>query len=132
MIRIQPLIIIRLILGVVLLYSLDIYYESMRFWFGYILMLIVLRGILVVFTYIIRLVPNERFEYFSILIIFFVVVFFFINGKFIIIDNQRLLSVLLWEGLIRGYILYLGGFLLRIMVIVIFLSRVVDGAFRLY
>jgi len=131
-IRIQPLIIIRIILGVVLLYSLDIYYESISFWFGYILILIVLRGILVIFTYVIRLVPNERFEFFSILVIFLRFIFFIINKKFIIVRNQSLLRILLWEGVIRGYIIYLGIFLFRIIVIVIFLRRVEDGALRIY
>lgn len=132
MVRIQPLIIIRIILGVVILYSLDIYYESMRFWFGYILILIVLRGVLVVFTYVISLIPNESFEYFSIFFIFLFFLFFFASKKFMIIDNQSLLRILLWEGLIRGYLLYLGVFLLRIIIIVIFLRRVIEGALRIY
>jgi len=131
-VSIQPLIMIRVILGVVLLYSLGIYYESIRFWFGYILMLIVLRGVLVIFTYVVSLIPNERFEFLSILVLFVSIFFFFIYKRFIILDNQSLLRVLLWEGLMSGYLIFLGVFLLGIIIIVIFLRRIVDGALRIF
>lgn len=131
-IRIQPLVIIRIILIIVLLYALDIYYESIRFWFGYILIFIVLRGVIVIFTYVIRLIPNESFEFFSFLVMGLSLFLLFIRKSFIILENQSLFRVLLWEGLIRGFILYLGILLLAIIIIVIFLRRVTDGALRIY
>lgn len=131
-VSIQPLVIIRIILIIVLLYSLDIYYESIRFWFGYILILIVLRGVLVIFTYVIRLIPNESFEFFSFLIMGLRLLILFIRKSFIILDNQRLFRILLWEGFIRGFIIYLGILLLIIIIIVIFLRRMTEGALRIY
>lgn len=129
--RIQPLVIIGILIRLVIFYSLDIYLFSLRFWFGYILILILLSGVLVIFTYIIRLIPNENFEYLGFIIIFRVFLFLFLDEGYTNIDEQRIMGSLLWGGIIGGYIIFLGVFLFRIIVIVIFLRNPLVGALRL-
>lgn len=130
-IRIQPLVIIGILLMLVIFYSLNIYFFSLRFWFGYILILIILSGVLVIFTYVIRLLPNENFEFIRFLMIFSFFLFLFFDERYLNLDEQRIIGSLLWEGMIGGYIIFLGIFLLRIMVIVIFLRNPLVGALRL-
>lgn len=129
-IRIQPLVIIGILLGVVIFYALRIYYYSLSFWFGYILILIILSGVLVIFTYVVRLIPNERFEYLRFITMFGILFFIFTDRRFIAMSNQRIIRVLLWEGIISGYLIFLAIFLLRIIIIVIFLRNPEVGALR--
>lgn len=115
----------------VIFYSLDTYFFSLRFWFGYILIFILLRGILVIFTYVIRLIPNENFEYLSFILVFRTFLFLFLDTGYINIDEQRVMGPLLWEGIMGVYIIFLGRFLLRVIVMVIFLRNPLMGALRL-
>lgn len=128
---IQPLLIIISLIGVVLYYSLILYYETGRYWFGYILILVILSGVLVIFTYVIRLFPDEKFELNNLvlILIFFVYLFAYITYLGIGFDSS-VMSLKLWEGVIGLFTLYLASFLLGIIVIVIWLRWFKEGALR--
>jgi hypothetical protein len=123
---------IGVLLVVVVVYALEIYFMLLRFWFGYILILILLRGVLVVFTYVVSLVPNERFEYFSFLMILVGILFFIGETRYKVLSSQSLVTTLLWGGVMGGYILYLAIFLLRVIVIVVFVSSPSEGPLRVF
>jgi len=59
---VQPIIIVGRLILITLIYSLLIYLILGRFWYRFMLLLVILRGVLVIFTYISSLTPNERFE----------------------------------------------------------------------
>lgn len=73
----HPLGIVILFVVVRMLYSLKIYFMLGTFWYRIILILVMIRGIMVVFSYIARIVPNEKFKMnFWILVILFMSLFF--------------------------------------------------------
>lgn len=130
---IQPYsIIIRLVI-ITLGYSIYIYCRIGRYWYRYILVLVVLRGVLVLFTYIASLVPNERFEYISLVyvsIFIYIIIIFGLRYKFIFYEDRRILILKVWEIVIRIYNLYLVIFLLVIILIVVWLRNFDGGAVR--
>lgn len=131
-VRNQPIFMIGILMILVLTYSLIIYREVRRFWFGYLLLLILLRGVLVVFSYVVSLIPNERFEFFSLITFLLIFLYLFVQEYiFSIKIDDSLICLLLWEGLILGYIIYLVTFLLTLIIIVIFVSLPQIGALRL-
>lgn len=131
-IRNQPMFIIGLLMILVTLYSLFIYWEIIRFWYGYILILVFLRGVLVIFSYVIRLIPNERFEFLRLVILIIIFLSLFLREYYSLnkIDFS-FVSLFLWEGILLGYIIYLVIFLLSIIVIVIYVRCPQVGALRL-
>lgn len=47
------------------------------------MVMVMLRGVLVVFTYIVRLFPNERFEVYNIIFVVVFIILFFSGGYII-------------------------------------------------
>lgn len=128
--RIQPIIIVRSLIIIILLYSLYIYNWIRGYWFRYALIIVILRGVLVVFTYIVRLIPNERFERYNLIYIFIFIVM--IIGRYILYYsyNMCFISLGIWRTYIRIFVLFMVGFLLRIILIVVWLSYMNNGALR--
>lgn len=81
-IRIQPIFIVRRLILIVLIYSYIVYIVIGGYWFRYALVIVMLRGVLVVFTYIVSLVPNERFENYN--LIYLVRIILVLVGRFYI------------------------------------------------
>jgi len=73
----QPVFIVRRLIVITLFYSFFIYKIIGSYWFRYLLLLVILRGVLVIFTYIVSLIPNESFEIYRIMFVF-VFMFFFL------------------------------------------------------
>lgn len=129
---IQPIIIISRLIMVVLIYSFYLYWNLREFWFRYIIVLVLMRGVLVVFTYIIRVLPNERFEVsrLVILILGFVLIY---KGEVYdeFIQNMRIGRIKIWSGISLIVRLFLIIYLLFIIVIVVWLRIIERGAIRI-
>lgn len=122
---------IGLLILLVVIYSLNIYWISNRFWFGYILILVILSGVLVIFSYVLSLCPNERFEFFSLVFLISIFIwYFFVEEKFNVIRDFSFLSNFLWEGVNRIFNIYLVFFLLGVIIIVVYVSCPKIGALR--
>lgn len=127
--RIQPIFIIRSIIIITILYSYIIYIIIEIYWFGYVLVIVILSGVLVVFTYIVRLSPNERFENYN-LVILLLVIFILIFRRYIYYDNMSYISLFLWVSYVGLYNIYIVGFLLGVILMVVWIVGVKLGAVR--
>lgn len=89
-----------------------------------------LRGVLVVFTYIVALAPNESFEVYGLIILFFIILIFIMR---ILVNYEidfSIISVNLWINYLGIISLFLVGFLLGVILLVVSLRYIGDGAFR--
>lgn len=130
---VQPFLIIIRIIILTLLYSLLVYYFIKRYWYAYMLVLVIIRGVLVLFSYFIRLISNVKFELLSfvyIRIFLFFVFLFKINKDVFFIDDFSFISFKFWERIIGLYNIYLVLFLLIIIVMVVWLRNLNIGAVR--
>lgn len=129
----HPLLIMGGLVILVLIIFLYLYFSIIRFWVGYLLVLVILRGILVIFSYILRLVPNLSFEEFSLLmpLLLFVFAGYRIIEKFYGGDIS-LYTYSIWVGNLRLITFYLAGLLLLLMVVVLFLRIINKGSLRVY
>lgn len=131
--RVQPYFIIIRIIIITMGYSIFIYYKMDRYWCRYILILVIIRGVLILFTYIARLIPNERFEYIRLIYVrLFICIFIIIGIKFErgYFEDMRIIILKIWEVLVRLYNLYFVIFLLIIMLMVVWLRNFGEGAVR--
>lgn len=120
--RYQPIILVLRIIILTFLYSLYYYLYIGRFWYRYILLLIMLRGVLVIFTYIVRIIPNERFEiirlFYGGILVFFLMA---MEGHFFIFKDLYI-GVVLWQFRIFWVNLFLILFLLVVIIIVVWIT----------
>lgn len=130
--RIQPIFMIRILILIVLAYSYLIYFVLGGYWFGYALIIVMLRGILVVFTYIVSLIPNDRFEEYNLLYIFRLIIFT-IGGSYIFIyyNKFRRISLILWGSFFRNFNIFIVRFLLLIILLTVWLRYFGYGALRI-
>lgn len=128
---IQPLLIISILIIIVLIYSYLIYNVIEGYWFRYALVIVILRGVLVIFTYIISLIPNERFERYNLVFVIFLIFIFF--GYFIYkyFFNKNYISLILWNFRLRIFNIFVVRFLLRIILIVVWIRSLNKGAVRI-
>lgn len=129
-IRFQPLFIVRRLILIRLFYSFIIYKIVGTFWFRYILLIVILRGVLVVFTYIARLIPNESFEVYRLIIFFSIVVIILVGFDFFYFKDIRIIRINLWVTFLRILNLILISFLLVIILLVVYVRYIEEGAFR--
>lgn len=129
-IRIQPIFIVRILIFITLLYSYSIYIVIGTYWFRYILIIVILRGVLVVFIYIVSLIPNEKFEIYNLLMLFLFIMVMIIKFDFHFVIDIRLITVNLWVTYLGIFNLFLVRFLLRVILLVIILRYISDGSFR--
>lgn len=129
--RIQPIFIVRSLILIVLLYSYIIYIIIGSYWFRYALVIVILRGVLVVFTYIVRLIPNERFENYNLLYIIGIIIF--LIGRFYvwIYDiKMGVISLNLWRRFFGFFNIFIVVVLLGIILVVVWLRYMGFGALR--
>lgn len=127
----QPVFIVRMLIFITFLYSYMIYIKLGTFWFRYVLLMVMIRGVLVIFTYIVSLVPNESFEIYGLVILFFLIRVFIITlSNFYNIENFEYITINLWITYIRFLRLFLVGFLLGIILLVVILGHINNGALR--
>lgn len=128
--RLQPIIIITIIVIIILLYSYFLFILTMRYWFRYILVIVILRGVLVVFTYIISLIPNEIFENYNVLYIFIFIIGSIGYYKYLYISISELISLRIWNSWYGILNIFIVSFLLIIILIVVWFRNINEGALR--
>lgn len=131
--RVQPMFIIRILIIIILVYSYILYILLGGYWFSYALVIVMLRGVLVVFTYIVRLIPNERFEEYNILYILGITLFM-VGGSYIWVYQWKysFVSLNLWRSFFRIFNIFIVRFLLLIILLVVWLRYYSWGALRVY
>lgn len=130
--RVQPIMVIRSLIFTVLIYSLYLYWNIRRFWFRYIILLVLIRGVLVVFTYIISVLPNESFEISRLLVLIFSLILIYNNNFYEeFIQDIRLGRIKIWEIKTIVLSLFLVVYLLFIIIIVVWLRVIERGAIRI-
>lgn len=119
------------LLVLVLSSLLYLYYNTLIFWGGYLLLIVMLRGILVIFSYILRLVPNLAFEEFRMFIpLLLVLILVYLEmEKFYLIDFS-LYIFSIWGGSLRIITFYLVRLLLLLIVIVLHIREMKKGSVR--
>lgn len=129
--RIQPIFIIRRLILIALLYSYIVYIIIGGYWFRYALVMVILRGVLVVFTYIVSLIPNERFERYNLFYIV-IVMLMMVGGYYMWIYRLKnsFISLNLWFTFFGIFNIFIIRFLLIIILIVVWLRYMGRGALR--
>nr|QNV12131.1 NADH dehydrogenase subunit 6 [Araneus diadematus] len=129
---IQPMMIISSLIFTVLMYSLYLFWYLSSFWFSYMMVLVLMSGVLVVFTYMMSVLPNESFEVSSLMVLVFSIVLMYKN-KFHeeIIQDISLGSMKIWESMTMMLSLFLVIYLLFIMVMVVWVGMMERGAVRI-
>lgn len=129
--RMQPIFIIRRLILVVLIYSYIIYIIIRGYWFRYALVIVILRGVLVVFTYMVRLIPNERFENYNLLYMMGIIMFLIGNFYIWMYDVKiGMISLNLWRRFIGIFNIFIIRILLGIILVVVWLRYIGCGALR--
>nr|QNV12127.1 NADH dehydrogenase subunit 6 [Amaurobius fenestralis] len=125
---IQPMMMIMSLIIISMMYSLYIYMSMGSFWFSYLLLLVMLSGVLVVFTYMVSLFPNESFEMYNLLIIMMMCVFslYWIYDMFGM--DYSYISLNMWFFYMGIFSVCLVSFLLMVMVMVVWMSYLNEGA----
>nr|AUJ21356.1 NADH dehydrogenase subunit 6 [Tetragnatha sp. Rapa Nui] len=129
----HPLLMMGGLVILVLMVLLYLYYNLMSFWVGYLLVLVMLSGILVIFSYMLSLIPNLAFEEFNL----FMPLLLFIFAGYSIFENfymgdMSMFVYMIWWGELSFMTFYLVSLLLLLMVIVLFLSIMGSGSLRIY
>lgn len=130
--RLQPIFMVGRLILIILIYSYLINMFLGRYWFRYALVLVMLRGVLVVFTYIVSLIPNERFENYNIIYVVGIILLI-IRGYYlyIYINNCRIYSTILWSSYISIFNIFIVIFLLIIILVVVWFRYIGFGALRI-
>lgn len=129
---VQPIIVIRRLILTVLIYSIYILWIIRSFWFRYIFVLVIMRGVLVVFTYIISVLPNERFELSSLVLVVLGLVILYKYSKFEeFIREGGQGAIQIWWGVIIFVRIFLVIYLLVVIIIVVWIRILEKGAIRI-
>nr|YP_009115239.1 NADH dehydrogenase subunit 6 [Wadicosa fidelis]AIZ97185.1 NADH dehydrogenase subunit 6 [Wadicosa fidelis] len=125
----QPVFMVSSLIIITLIYSYFIFKVIGSYWFSYLLLLVMLSGVLVVFTYMVSLIPNEVFEIYTVVLVFFLL-FFLKKYDNLYMMNMGFVSVNLWESYLGMFSLFLISFLLVVMFLVVLLSNMNIGSVR--
>nr|YP_009161629.1 NADH dehydrogenase subunit 6 [Cyclosa argenteoalba]AKN58358.1 NADH dehydrogenase subunit 6 [Cyclosa argenteoalba] len=128
----QPMMMISTLIFIILLYSLLMLWSLSSFWFSYMIILVLMSGVLVVFTYMMGVLPNESFEVSSLVMIVMGLVLtykYFEFDEFIL--DESMSSMMIWEGTMFIMSLLLVVYLLGMMVIIVWMSMMEKGAIRI-
>lgn len=83
-----------------------------------------------VFTYLVRLFPNERFELYGLIYVMIFIMIFLRIGIEIYGCDFRFIRVNLWVSYVRFFNLFLVNFLLRVMLMVVWVRSMNEGAVK--
>lgn len=127
---IQPMVIVIGIIMITLYYSYGIIEFVGGYWYRYALVLVMISGVLVVFTYMVRIIPNEGFEVLGLvnLSVFFVLLIEKVELR--MLDDIGLMTLKLWDLWVSGVNIYMVMFLFFVIVIVVWLGGVTVGSLR--
>nr|YP_009158059.1 NADH dehydrogenase subunit 6 [Carrhotus xanthogramma]AKH36475.1 NADH dehydrogenase subunit 6 [Carrhotus xanthogramma] len=129
----QPMSMISMLILIVLFYSYIMYIVLGGYWFSYALVMVMLSGVLVVFTYMVSLIPNEKFEEYNLLYLL-IVMMFMVSGYYMWMYQWKFsfISLSLWYSFFSSMNIFMVSFLLLIMLLVVWLSYYGYGAFRVF
>lgn len=131
-ISIQPIIIIRSLIITILIYSIYLLWRLRRFWFRYMIILVLIRGVLVVFTYIIRVLPNESFEISRLVIMVLgLILIFCYSGFEEFVEERSIGRIKIWGGVTFVLRFFLVIYLLVIIIIIVWVGIIEKGAIRI-
>lgn len=128
---IQPIVIITIIIIIVLIYSYIIYISVMRYWFRYIFVIVILSGVLVIFTYMTRLIPNERFENYNLLYIFIFIIITIAVYEYTYREDTSLVSLNIWNIWFGNINIFILVVLLIIILMVVWFRYINEGSLRI-
>nr|YP_009691858.1 NADH dehydrogenase subunit 6 [Cyclosa japonica]QEG58638.1 NADH dehydrogenase subunit 6 [Cyclosa japonica] len=129
---IQPMMMISTLIFIILAYSLLMMWNLSSFWFSYMIILILMSGVLVVFTYMMGVLPNESFEVSSLVVIVMSLALMYKYSEMNeFIMEESLGSMLIWSGSLYMLSLMLVIYLLIMMVMVVWMSMMEKGAIRI-
>nr|AJR33123.1 NADH dehydrogenase subunit 6 [Cyrtophora moluccensis] len=128
----QPMMVISSLILTVLVYSIYLYWNLSSFWFSYMLILVLMSGVLVVFTYMMSVLPNEGFEVSSLVMLVLGVVFMTkYSGYDEYFMDMSMGSMKIWMSMTLVISVFLVIYLLVMMVMVVWLSMLEKGAIRI-
>nr|YP_009172240.1 NADH dehydrogenase subunit 6 [Hypsosinga pygmaea]ALF36397.1 NADH dehydrogenase subunit 6 [Hypsosinga pygmaea] len=128
----QPMMIIGSLIFIVLLYSLLLYWMFSSFWFSYMVILVMMSGVLVIFSYMMSILPNESFEISGLLFLFLEIFLIYkTNYSSEFVQDVSLEGVKIWWNCSLMYSLFLVMYLLLMMVMVVWISLMERGAIRI-
>nr|YP_009562243.1 NADH dehydrogenase subunit 6 [Cheliceroides longipalpis]QAU56489.1 NADH dehydrogenase subunit 6 [Cheliceroides longipalpis] len=129
----QPMFMVSSLIIIILMYSLYIYMNMGGYWFGYALMMVMLSGVLVIFTYMASLSPNDSFENYNIMYML-IFMMMFIGSYYILMYEYKfsIISLMLFKSFFGLFNVFMISFLLMIMLMVVWLSYMMYGALRIY
>nr|YP_009072499.1 NADH dehydrogenase subunit 6 [Oxyopes sertatus]AIP86903.1 NADH dehydrogenase subunit 6 [Oxyopes sertatus] len=130
-VSLQPVFMVSILIFITLFYSYLIYKVIGTFWFSYMLLMVMLSGVLVIFTYMVSLVPNESFEVVNLVILLSFMISMFVKWGLDFGGDMGIMSMDLWISYLGGFSLFLVVFLLVIMLLVVVVSCMSGmGSFR--
>nr|QNV12099.1 NADH dehydrogenase subunit 6 [Argiope bruennichi] len=129
---IQPMMIISSLIFTILLYAMYLYWNLSSFWFSYMVILVLMSGVLVVFTYMMSVLPNESFEVSSlVMLVLGIIVLYKYSGYEDFIQNISISSMGIWGSVTLVSSMFLVIYLLAMMVMIVWLSMMEKGAIRI-
>jgi len=127
---IQPVLMVVSLIIIVFIYSIFMIMNIGVYWYSYALVLVMLRGVIVVFMYISRLIPNERFEIYNLIFLGIFLWLFVLKYEFNYGYDMRILRFNLWFSCVGMLRLFLVVFLFGIILIVVWIRCFNKGAVR--
>nr|QDP17875.1 NADH dehydrogenase subunit 6 [Parachtes ignavus] len=120
------------IIGVVLVYFYLSFTGSSSVWYGLVMVLVMLSGVLVVFTYMVSLIPNDSFELLNVLygLVFVMLAGLSFDVSMLFGCDISSLSLKLWEMDFMIYLMFGLSFLLFVMLFIIEIVGKFMGALR--
>lgn len=101
------------------------------YWYRYILVLVIIRGVLMLFTYIVSLIPNESFEVIRLVNFVLLLIIMRVKIEVINIEDGGVFSIKIWGIVVGGINLYVVIYLLIIIVMVVWLRGAGIKALRI-
>nr|YP_009349348.1 NADH dehydrogenase subunit 6 [Agelena silvatica]APZ84008.1 NADH dehydrogenase subunit 6 [Agelena silvatica] len=126
----QPVFMVGVLILITFFYSFFLYMLMGSYWFSYAMVMVMLSGVLVVFTYMVTLFPNESFEVYNMVYVVIFMILFFSGSYMIYGSDYSMVSFSLWVNYISMFNMFLVVFLLSIMLMVIWVSGLEGGAIR--
>nr|YP_009691845.1 NADH dehydrogenase subunit 6 [Argiope perforata]QEG58625.1 NADH dehydrogenase subunit 6 [Argiope perforata] len=129
---IQPMMVISSLIFTVLLYSMYLYWNLSSFWFSYMVILVLMSGVLVIFTYMMSVLPNESFEVSSlVMLVLGIILLYKYSGYEDFMQDMSMGSMSIWMSVTLMVSMFLVIYLLAMMVMIVWLSMMEKGAIRI-
>nr|AIW06235.1 NADH dehydrogenase subunit 6 [Araneae sp. MT-2014] len=129
---IQPIMMVSVLIMIVLLYSKNMWELMGSYWFSYVLVMVMLSGVLIVFTYMVSLIPNESFETYNLIFLSMFIVMMMSEVYGLYNNDKSVMVFNMWSSYLGIFNLFMVVYLLGVMIMVVWLSNLSEGAIRVY